>query len=186
VAFDATVLCRALLNPRAIEFELLIRAAQRMPFAGFTTEVVGMEFLRNAYSGFGAGDRWRTYSEQEIEEFLDVFAPLFDADNIRSSQLGRALTPNHALHDKPLGAVIYELTGRKHDELLADLEAQPAVTPGPSLRHFDPHDLHLALAAVRQGADYLCTSNTTDYTMDRIGNVQIVTPQRLADEYGLR
>jgi len=39
---------------------------------------------------------------------------------------------------------------------------------------------------VQQGADYLCTSNTTDYTMDRIGNVQIVTPQRLADEYGLR
>jgi hypothetical protein len=39
---------------------------------------------------------------------------------------------------------------------------------------------------VQQGADYLYTSNTTDYTMDRIGNVQIVTPQRLADEYGLR
>jgi hypothetical protein len=129
VAFDATVLCRALLNPRGIEFELLVSAAQGMPFVAFTTEVVGMEFLRNAYSGFGAGDRWRTYSEQDIEEFLDVFAPLFDADNIRSSPLGRALTPNHALHDKPLGAVIYELTGRKHDELLADLEAQPAVTP---------------------------------------------------------
>jgi hypothetical protein len=97
VAFDATVLCRALLNPRAIVFELLIRAAQGMPFAGFTTEVVGMEFLRNAYGGFGAGDRWRTYSEQEIEGFLDVFAPLFGADNIRSSPLGRALTPDHAL-----------------------------------------------------------------------------------------
>jgi hypothetical protein len=60
------------------------------------------------------------------------------------------------------------------------------VTPGPSLRHFDPFDLHLALVAVRDGADLLCTSNTTDYTMDSIGNVRIATPGALADDYGLR
>jgi hypothetical protein len=45
-----------------------------------------------------------------------------------------------------------------------------------------PFDLHLALTAVRDGAHALCTSNSTDYTMDRIGPV---APVRLADDYGL-
>lgn len=85
-----------------MEFELLLRAAQGVPFRGFTTEVVGMEFLRNAYMGFGAGERFRTYDEDELEEFLDTFA-LLDVENIHASPLGRALTPNHALHDQPPG-----------------------------------------------------------------------------------
>lgn len=186
MAFDATVLCRALLNPVGVEFELLLRAAQGRPFRGFTTEVVGIEFLRNAHMGFGAGDRFRTYDQGELEEFLDTFAPLFDVENIHTSPLGRALTANHALHDQPLGEVLYELTGQTDETLLADLERQPTVTPGPSLRHFDPFDLHLALVAVRDGANVLCTSNTTDYTMASIGRVRIATPAALADEYGLR
>jgi hypothetical protein len=186
VAFDATVLCRALLNPNGLEFELLLRAAQGVPFRGFTTEVVGLEFLRNAYMGFGAGNRFRSYDQGELEEFLDTFAPLFDMDNIHASPLGRALTPNHALHDRPLGEVVYELTGQSDESLLTDLESQPTVTPGPSVRHFDPFDLHLALVAVRDGADVLCTCNTTDYTMASIGRVRIATPIALADDYGLR
>lgn len=89
------------------------------------------------------------------------------------------------MHDQPLGEVLYELTGQTDETLLADLESQPTVTPGPSVRHFDPFDLHLALVAVRDGANVLCTSNTTDYTMARIGQVRIATPAALADEYGL-
>lgn len=185
MAFDATVLCRALLNPNGLEFELLLRAAQGIPFRGFTTEVVGVEFLRNAYTGFGSGPRFRRYEQDELEEFLDTFAPLFDAESIHASPLGRALTPNHALHDKPLGEVLYELTGQSDAALLEDLESQPTVTPGPSLRHFDPFDLHLALVAVRDRADVLCTSNTTDYSMDHIGQVRIATPAALAGDYGL-
>ncbi|MDQ1597000.1 MAG: hypothetical protein QOI70_424 [Microbacteriaceae bacterium] len=185
MAFDATVLCGALLNPRGVEFELLIRAAEGIPFRGFTTEVVGMEFVRNAYQGFGAAERFRRYEQPELEEFLDTFAPLFDADNIHDSPIGRALTPNHQLHDKPVGQVIYELTGENDASLLAELEAQPTVTPGPSLRHFDPFDLHLALVCVRDGADVLCTFNSTDYTMERIGPVRIATPTALARDYGL-
>lgn len=96
-----------------------------------------MEFLRNAHMGFGAGERFRVYDEDELEEFLDTFAPLFDVDNIHASPLGRALTANHALHDRPLGEVLFELTGQTDDSLLADLEGQPTVTPGPSLRHLD-------------------------------------------------
>jgi hypothetical protein len=66
VAFDATVLCGALLKPNGVEFELLLRAAQGIPFRGFTTEVVGMEFVRNAHMGFGAGARFRAYGQDEL------------------------------------------------------------------------------------------------------------------------
>jgi hypothetical protein len=44
--------------------------------------------------------------------------------------------------------------------------ASPSTDPRPSVRHVDPFDLHLALVAVRNGANALCTSNTTDYAMD--------------------
>lgn len=144
-----------------------------------------MEFLRNAYMGFGGGTRYRVYDSDEIEAFLDTFSPLFDADNIHASPLGRALTPDHALHDLPLGEVVHAMTGRTDASLLEELERQPTVTPGPSLKHFDPFDLHLALVAVRDGANVLCTSNTTDYTMQRIGPVRITTPHQLAIDYGL-
>lgn len=137
-----------------------------------------MEFLRNASMGFGAGARYRAYDPDEIEAFLDTFLPLFDADKIQASPLGRALTPDHALHDLPLGEVVHAMTGRSDASLLEELERQPTVTPGASLRHFDPFDLHLALVAVRDDADVLCTSNTTDYTMQRIGPVRIATPQQ--------
>jgi hypothetical protein len=136
VAFDATVLCGALLKPNGLEFELLLRAAQGFPFRGFTTEVVGMEFLRNAHMGFGAGTRFRAYDQDELAEFLDTFEPLFDPDDVHASPVGRALTENHALHDKPIGEVLYELTGKTGESLLADLESQPSVTPGPSLRPY--------------------------------------------------
>lgn len=144
-----------------------------------------MEFLRNAYMGFGGGARYRVYEPDETEAFLDTFSPLFDVDNIHASPLGRALTRNHALHDLPLGEVVYAMTGRSDASLLEELERQPTVTPGASLKHFDPFDLHLALVAVRDGADVLCTSNMTDYTMQRIGSVRIATPHQLATDYGL-
>lgn len=185
MAFDATVLSGALLSPHGINFEILIRAGQSVPFAGFTTDVTGVEFVRNALDGFGSGNNVRRFSPEEIEEFLETFGSLFAEENVQESPMGRALTSNHALHDMPVGQVVYELTGRDDGSLLADLESQPTVSPGPSLKHFDPFDLHLALAAVEAGADLLCTSNTTDYTMESIGPVRIVTPLTLAQEYGL-
>lgn len=186
MAFDATVLSGALLKPNGINFEVLVRAAQGVPFRGFTTDVAGVEFVRNALEGFGSGEAARRYGPDEIEEFLETFAPLFDDDNVQASPMGRALTSNHALHDIPLGQVLYELTGHDDESLLADLESQPTVTPGPSVKHFDPFDLHLALTALEAGADILCTSNTTDYSMDNIGRVRVMTPGALAHEYGLR
>jgi hypothetical protein len=47
-----------------------------------------------------------------IEAFLDHFAPLFNPDNIQPSPIGRALPMQVSLHNRPIGEVVYELTGR--------------------------------------------------------------------------
>ena len=48
---------------------------------------------------------------------------------------------------------MYELTGRKRADLLAELHG---------IDDFDPSDLHLLVAAMEQDAAIICTSNTTD------------------------
>ncbi len=185
VAFDATVLCNAILNEQSLDFELLVAAASSVPFSGFTTDVAGLEFVRNASEGFRTAAGVRAFTRDQIGAFLDTFAPLFELENVAPALVGRRLLENHALHDRPLGEVVAAITGASREQLLADLHAQPLVTSGPSIAHFDPFDLHLALAAVQRGADYLCTRNITDYSMDHIGLVAIRTPVALADEFGL-
>ena len=74
VCFDATVLCGALRRPTGLNFRLLKLAADGVVIDGFTTEVAGTEFVRNALDGL-AGIR---FTIDEIEEFLDGFGALFD------------------------------------------------------------------------------------------------------------
>ena len=51
VCFDATVLCGAIRKPTGYNFKLLELAARRTAISGFTTDVAGMEFVRNALDG---------------------------------------------------------------------------------------------------------------------------------------
>jgi hypothetical protein len=68
------VLCGALRKPTGVNFRLLQLAADGVVLDGFTTEVAGMEFVRNALEGL-SGVR---YDIELIEEFLDAFGALFD------------------------------------------------------------------------------------------------------------
>jgi len=72
-----------------------------------------MEFVRNALDGLSGV----TYDMELIEVFLDHFAPLFNPDNVQPSPIGRALPMRVSLHNRPIGEVVYELTGRTHDQL---------------------------------------------------------------------
>lgn len=65
VCFDATVLCGALRRPTGPNFRLLELAAEDIVVEGFTTEVVGMEFVRNALEGLGGVQ----YEIAVVEEF---------------------------------------------------------------------------------------------------------------------
>jgi hypothetical protein len=93
VCFDATVLCGALRRPVGPNFRLLRLAAAGVVIDGFTTEVAGMGFVRNALEGLSG-------VSFTIEEFLDSFGPLFDPDNVATSPIGRSLTSNTWLHNK--------------------------------------------------------------------------------------
>jgi hypothetical protein len=175
VCFDATVLCGALRSPTGINFRLLELAADGVVLEGFTTEVAGMEFVRNALEGLG-GIR---YDISLIEEFLDAFSPLFDPDNIATSPIGRALSSQTALHNKAIGEVVYHLTGRTREDLLDDLPQQLRVVAG----EFDAYDVHLVASAAARGADVICSSNRRHLPEGPLaGAIHVMGPGRLAAE----
>jgi hypothetical protein len=57
-----------------------------------------------------------------IEAFLDHFSPLFNPENVEPSPIGRALPVQASLHNRPIGEIVYELTGyiRVHDGIRAE------------------------------------------------------------------
>jgi hypothetical protein len=173
VCFDATVLCGALRRPAGLNFRLLQLAADGVVLDAFTTEVAGMEFVRNALEGL-SGVR---YDIGVIEEFLDGFGALFDPDNVATSPIGRSLTAATWLHNKPIGEVVYHLTGRTREEVLDGLPQQLRVVTG----EFDAHDVHLVAAAAARGADIICTSNSHHMPEGQLaGGIEIMGPGRLA------
>ena len=178
VCFDATVLCGALRQPAGLNFRLLQLAADGVVVEGFTTEVAGMEFIRNALDGL-SGVR---YEMDLIEEFLDGFAPLFDPDNVAESPIGRSLTEQTWLHNKPIGEVVYELTGRTREDLLEGLPEQLRVVTG----EFDANDVHLVTAAAARGADVICSSNRRHLPEGPLaGEIEVFGPGRLAAALGI-
>jgi predicted nucleic acid-binding protein len=178
VCFDATVLCGALRKPTGRNFRLLELAAEGVLIDGFTTEVAGMEFVCNALAGLG-GVR---YDIEVIEEFLDAFDPLFHPDNVALSPIGRSLTRETWLHNRPIGEVVYHLTGRTREDLLADLPSQLRVVAG----EFDAYDVHLVAAAVASAADVICSSNRRHLPEGKLaGELQIIGPGRLGAELGI-
>jgi len=80
VVFDATVLCGALRKPTSYNFKLLELAADGALLQGFTTDIAGMEFVRNALDGLGGVN----YDMELIEAFLDHFVPLFNPGQRRA------------------------------------------------------------------------------------------------------
>lgn len=178
VCFDATVLCGALRRPTGLNFRLLELAADGVVIEGFTTELAGMEFLRNALDGLAGV----TFTIDAIEEFLDGFGALFDPDNVATSPIGRSLTSQTSLHNKPIGEVVYHLTGRTREELLEGLPTQLRVVSG----EFDAHDVHLVTAAVERGADIICTANRRHMPEGRLARgIDIIGPGRLASDLGI-
>lgn len=178
VCFDATVLCGALRKPTGNNFRLLEVAAESVVIEGFTTEVAGMEFVRNALEGLG-GVR---YDVGAINEFLDVFGSLFVADNVATSPIGRSLTAETWLHNRPIGEVVYHLTGRTRDDLLEDLPEQLRLISG----EFDAYDAHLVAAAVARGADAICSANRRHLPEGPlVGGLHVIGPGRLAASLGI-
>ena len=132
-----------------------------------------MEFVRNALDGLGGV----SYDMELIEAFLDHFAPLFNPDNVEPSLIGRALPAQASLHNRPIGEVVYELTGRTREDLLDGLPQQLRLLAG----EFDAYDVHLVAAAVARDADVICSANRAHMPEGPLaGDLQVIGPGRLA------
>jgi hypothetical protein len=178
IVFDATVLCGALRKPTGYNFKLLELAADGTLLQGFTTDIAGMEFVRNALDGLGGV----SYGMELIEAFLDHFAPLFNPENVEPSPIGRALPVQMSLHNRPIGEIVYELTGRTREDLLDSLPQQLRLIAG----EFDAYDVHLVAAAVARNADLICSANRSHLPEGPLaGNLQVIGPGRLAANLGI-
>jgi hypothetical protein len=178
VCFDATVLCAAIRKPTGYNFKLLEFVADGAVLRGFTTDIAGMEFVRNALDGLSGV----TYDMPQIERFLDHFSPLFNQDNVQSSPIGRALPAQAALHNRPIGEVVYKLTGHTRQKLLADLPDQLRLIAS----EFDAFDVHLLAAAAARDADVICSANRAHLPEGPLaGGIDVIGPGRLAAELGI-
>jgi hypothetical protein len=185
VAFDTTVLWGAFHRPTGPNFALLALAAQRTPVIdGFITDVVGAEFWwRATQQGVkGPGQRVpRTYSEQELESFLQAFSVLFEPASMERAPLGRSLGQYAGLVGRPLGEFLHVVTGKDREALLSAATAAFPVT----FESMDIADLHILCGALENSAEIICSSDAKLLSYDPIGSIRVMPPQDLAEDLGL-
>lgn len=185
VEFDTTVLWGAFHKPSGPCFSLMALAAQRTPVLdGFITDVIGAEFWwRATQQGVkGPGHRVaRTYTEQELEPFLQTFEALLEPSNLARAPLSRSLGQNASLVGLPLGEFLYAVTGVDRAALFAAATLSFPVT----FESLDIADLHVISGALQNDADVIVSSDGKLLSYDPIGNVRVLRPQNLARELGL-
>ena len=175
VLFDATVICGAFVRPYGVNYKLLELTDDGL-IDGFTTDVAAYEFVRAAYRGLLT--KGEPVEPVLLREFLDGFPNVFDPDTTPRVSIGSNVIDQIWMLRKPVGQVVYDLTGRQRDDLLAELQDQQIV----GIDDFDPSDLHLLVAAVEQEADIICTSNTSDLRQPAYGSIRVATPAALYRE----
>ena len=169
VFFDATVWCGAILRPAGINARLLGLAAMGGPLRGLTSDVVLLEFFRHATGG----TLRQVFEPEDVWDYVRAHEPLLE---VEQAPIGRHLPKRIDLHNLPLGEIVYHLTGKQREDLLAEL-GQPL-----RLEDFDANDLHVLVAAVSGGAEAICSS---DGVFDSIEWITTYRPGRLAAEFGL-
>lgn len=185
VCFDTTVLWGAFHSPAGPNFKLLELAAQRAPVIdGFITDAVGAEFWwRATQQGIkGPGDSVaRTYAETEIAPFFEAFEMLFEPATMPRAPLGRTLGRYASLVGLTLGEVLHAITGKDRDALLAGVTTAFPMT----FESIDIADVHVIAGAIDNGAEELCTNDSTTLGYDPVGSLRVRTAISLAGELGL-
>lgn len=172
VLFDATVICGAFVSPYGVNHQLLSFADDGQ-IDGLTTDLAAYEFAYNALKG--SFTRGVPPDPSIVTDFFDSFPNLFDPATTPRVSIGRNVIQEVWMHKKPVGEVVWALTGRDRDDLLRKLDEQQVV----AIEDYDPTDLHLLVAAVEQEADIICTSNTRDLKQEAYGSIVNMTPSAL-------
>jgi hypothetical protein len=185
VEFDTTVLWGAFHKPAGLCFSLLALAAQRTPVLdGFITDVIGAEFWwRATQQGvIGPGQPVpRTYSEQELEPFLETFEVLFEPAGMERAPVGRTLGQYAGMVGLPLGEFLYAVTGVDRDALLKASSVAFPVT----FESLDVADLHVICGGLANGANAIVTGDSRLLGYDPIGEMRVLRPEELGGELGL-
>jgi hypothetical protein len=185
VCFDTTVLWGAFHNPGGPNFKLLALAARRAPVLdGFITDAVAAEFWwRATQQGVkGPGHSVsRTYTEEEVRPFLEVFEVLFEPETMARAPLGRTLGRYAALVGLPLGEVLHVITGKDRAALLSGITTSFPM----NFESVDIADLHVIAGAIQNRADDLCTNDGTMLSYDPIGSLRVRTAVDIAGALGL-
>ncbi|MBE0448074.1 MAG: PIN domain-containing protein [Actinobacteria bacterium] len=168
VLLDTTVLCGALVQPNSINFKLLMLAKGPF-FDPIISEVVVYEFINKCRAGI----KGRQFSEEDLDDFWAVIAPLLEPENIERISIGRRYAGDVKFFGKPIEQVIHEITQRRSSDLLDIARAS-----GLKYQDIDPYDLHLLVAAIEHDCDCICTSNTKDLP-STIGRAIVVKPGKL-------
>jgi hypothetical protein len=87
-----------------------------------------------------------------------------------------------SLHNRPIGEIVYELTGRTREDLLDGLPRQLRLVAG----EFDVYDIHLVAAAVARDADVICSANRAHMPEGPlVGDLQVIGSGRLVANLGI-
>jgi predicted nucleic acid-binding protein len=169
VVYDATIICGAFVSPDSVNYKLL-ELADDGQIEATVTDLTAYEFVYNAYKG--KLTRGQPLEPDQLQEFMDGFPNLFDPATAPRVSIGRSITDQVWMHKRPVGQVVYEITGRRVEELLKGIEAQQVI----SVDDFDPNDLHLIVTAIEQEASFICTHNTRDFKQATYGPATRITP----------
>lgn len=130
----------------------------------------------------GAGQRVsRTYTESELEPFLETFAGLIEPASLARAPIGRTLGRNAGLVGLPLGELLHVVTGVDREALLSAATLSFPVT----FESMDIADLHVICGALQHHADTICTSDGRLLGYDPIAETRVLRPGQLAAELGL-
>ena len=150
---------------------LLDLASRGGPLHGCTSDVVLFEAYRHAVGGtFNV-----RFEEATVLDFFEAHQPLLE---IGAAPISRRLPADPALHNLPIGEIVYNLTGRKRDDMLDGLAEQI------TLPEFDELDLHVVAAAYGMDAELICT-NDKIFLRGSLGSIGVSRPGPLAREYGI-
>lgn len=174
VFIDTTVLCGAI---RVDGINRKILKAARLPnlFIPIFSRVCLFEFVRNAISGLGKGDKMVQYDEEEIRGFLDIFInPLieFYMDQPVNSLVGRYSVETIMRENQPIGDVLVELSGCDHETARRIATSQEMSEP---LYRFDQDDFHVWITAIEQRCNYILTTNHRRFPSE-IGTIKRIHP----------
>jgi hypothetical protein len=121
-----------------------------------------------------------TFSDEQIDLFLEAISPMLSSENIKKVSIGRGFMLNPQSYQEPLNHLLYNLTNRKREELIDVIYEKTDKKVMPS--QVDLDDLHVMVGAIENHCDYIVTMNVKDFPSE-IGSIKVIRPEAAYANY---